>query len=35
MHIYDGPHLLLETHHQECATLMRKFILDLQSGLAA
>lgn len=28
MHIYDGAHLLLETHHQECAALMRTFILD-------
>lgn len=28
MHIYDGAHLLLETHHQECAALMRKFILN-------
>ncbi len=30
MHIYDGTHLLLETHHQECAALMRAFILDVQ-----
>jgi pimeloyl-ACP methyl ester carboxylesterase len=29
MHIYDGAHLLLETHHQECAALMRAFILDV------
>jgi pimeloyl-ACP methyl ester carboxylesterase len=28
LHIYDGTHLLLETHHQECAALMREFILD-------
>lgn len=32
MHIYDAAHLLLETHHQECAALMREFILDVQSG---
>lgn len=30
MHIYDGAHLLLETHHQECAALMREFILNVQ-----
>lgn len=29
MHIYDGAHLLLETHHQECAALMRAFILNV------
>lgn len=29
MHIYDGAHLLLETHHQECAALMREFILNV------
>jgi pimeloyl-ACP methyl ester carboxylesterase len=29
MHIYDGAHLLLETHHRECAALMREFILDV------
>jgi pimeloyl-ACP methyl ester carboxylesterase len=34
MHIYDGPHLLLETHPQECATLMREFILNVQAGIA-
>jgi pimeloyl-ACP methyl ester carboxylesterase len=27
MHIYDGTHLLLETHHRECAALMRHFIV--------
>ena len=26
MHILDGGHLLLETHSQECAALMREFI---------
>ncbi|WP_118976262.1 alpha/beta fold hydrolase [Taibaiella koreensis] len=28
MHIYDGAHLLLETHYQECAALMHEFILN-------
>jgi hypothetical protein len=32
MHVYDGAHLLLETHHEECAALMREFILDVQQG---
>ena len=32
MHIYDGAHLLLEAHHQECAALMREFILNVQAG---
>ncbi|MEU6022986.1 alpha/beta hydrolase [Micromonospora sp. NPDC047134] len=27
-HIYDGGHLLLETHAAECAALMRAFVLD-------
>jgi pimeloyl-ACP methyl ester carboxylesterase len=27
-HIYDGGHLLLETHAPECAELMRAFVLD-------
>jgi pimeloyl-ACP methyl ester carboxylesterase len=27
-HIYDGAHLLLETHAAECAELMRAFVLD-------
>lgn len=34
MHIYDGTHLLLETHHQECAPLMRGFILHTLSAKA-
>jgi pimeloyl-ACP methyl ester carboxylesterase len=33
MHLYDGAHLLLETHHQECAALMREFILDVQADM--
>lgn len=32
MHIFDGAHLLLETHHQECAALMREFILNVKTG---
>jgi len=31
MHIYDGAHLLLETHHEECAALMRAFILNVHA----
>jgi hypothetical protein len=34
MHIYDAAHLLLETHHQECASRMRDFILNVQAELA-
>ena len=30
MHVFDGTHLLLETHHDECARLMRDFIMDVQ-----
>ncbi|TKT69417.1 alpha/beta hydrolase [Aquamicrobium sp. LC103] len=30
MHFYDGTHLLLETHHEECARMMRNFIVDVQ-----
>lgn len=32
MHIFDGAHLLLETHHQECAALMREFVLNVKTG---
>lgn len=32
MHIFDGAHLLLETHHQECAALMREFILNVKTA---
>ena len=32
MHIFDGGHLLLETHSQECAALMREFILNVNTG---
>jgi pimeloyl-ACP methyl ester carboxylesterase len=31
-HIYDGAHLLLETHAAECAELMRTFVLDNADG---
>jgi pimeloyl-ACP methyl ester carboxylesterase len=34
MHIYDAAHLLLETHHQECASLMRDFILNVQTSMS-
>ncbi|WP_105420315.1 alpha/beta fold hydrolase [Neorhizobium sp. T25_27] len=33
MHIYDGAHLLLETHHQECAALICEFIVNSQSAM--
>jgi surfactin synthase thioesterase subunit len=29
MHIYEGPHLLLKTHHWECASMMHNFIADV------
>ncbi|MEO4001678.1 alpha/beta hydrolase, partial [Mesorhizobium sp. CAU 1732] len=29
MHVFDGTHLLLETHHEECARMMRNFIADV------
>lgn len=32
MHIWDGGHLLLETHSAECAPLMRDFILNVHGG---
>jgi pimeloyl-ACP methyl ester carboxylesterase len=31
MHIYDGTHLLLETHHEACMLLMRDFIIEVQA----
>lgn len=33
MHVYDATHLLLETHHEECAALMREFVLNVQAGM--
>ncbi|WP_274631303.1 alpha/beta fold hydrolase [Arvimicrobium flavum] len=30
VHIYDGTHLLLETHYEECARMMRSFIVNVQ-----
>jgi surfactin synthase thioesterase subunit len=35
IHIFDGAHLLLETHAAECATLMRDFILNVATGNGA
>ena len=32
IHILDGAHLLLETHPDECAALMRDFILNVTTG---
>lgn len=29
MHFFDGTHLLLETHHEECACMMRDFIVEV------
>lgn len=31
LHVLDGGHYLLETHHAECAALMRTFIRDVAS----
>jgi pimeloyl-ACP methyl ester carboxylesterase len=35
MHLFDSGHELLETHHQECAALMRRFVLNVTSEHAA
>jgi pimeloyl-ACP methyl ester carboxylesterase len=35
IHIFDGAHLLLETHHDECAALMGDFIVNVQTGPGA
>lgn len=32
MHIFDGGHLLLETHHEECARMMGNFIAEVTGG---
>lgn len=32
IHIYDAAHLLLETHHLECAALMHEFILNVEAS---
>jgi len=29
MHVFDGAHLLLETHYRECADLIRNFIVNV------
>jgi pimeloyl-ACP methyl ester carboxylesterase len=34
-HIFDGFHFLLETHHAECAALMREFIRNVMAGEGA
>ena len=34
MHLYDGTHLLLETHYDECARMMRNFIVGMRSERA-
>ncbi|MFI6870336.1 alpha/beta fold hydrolase [Nocardia sp. NPDC050406] len=31
MHVYDGGHLLLETHAPECAAVMRSFIAEISA----
>ncbi|HET6827263.1 MAG TPA: alpha/beta hydrolase, partial [Ramlibacter sp.] len=31
-HILDGPHLLLETHPEECAALMRAFLQRVEKS---
>lgn len=35
MHLFDGAHALLETHHQECAALMREFVLNVTDDRGA
>lgn len=32
MHVFDSGHQLLETHHEECAALVSRFIFDVQTG---
>lgn len=29
MHLLDGTHLLLETHHEQCADIMARFMVDV------
>jgi pimeloyl-ACP methyl ester carboxylesterase len=29
IHVYDGAHLLLETHYHECADAIRNFVADV------
>ncbi|MGO1069389.1 alpha/beta fold hydrolase [Lysobacter sp. CA199] len=32
IHVFDGGHFLLETHHRECAALIARFIRDVGGG---
>ena len=32
MHVFDGAHFLLETHHRECVTEMLRFIRDMSTA---
>jgi len=32
IHVFEGGHFLLETHHRECATLVDHFIKDVEAG---
>ena len=29
IHVFDGAHLLLETHYRECADAIRRFVADV------
>ncbi|RDZ28952.1 alpha/beta fold hydrolase [Lysobacter silvisoli] len=32
IHVFDGGHFLLETHHRECVGLIERFIRDVEAG---
>jgi surfactin synthase thioesterase subunit len=32
IHVFEGGHQLLETHHRECADLVARFMLDVEAG---
>lgn len=32
IHVFEGGHFLLETHHRECADLIERFICDVEAG---
>ncbi|HEX7824234.1 MAG TPA: alpha/beta hydrolase [Mycobacterium sp.] len=32
IHVFEGGHQLLETHHGECADLVTRFMLDVEAG---
>jgi len=34
IHVFDSAHQLLETHHEESAAMVARFILDVEAGLA-